>query len=335
MGRSEIVNFLRGYSIFTIALMHLLAGSVSGVFSKVIAFGGAGVHVFILCSGFGLYLSYLKKPVGYTDFLRRRFTKVWLPYAIAVLMWAVWLYIQDGVFPLWEALSHWLLYKMFFTELDTSLCYPYWFISTILQFYLFWPLIVKAFKQRLGGWLLLVISLAWSTFVGIMGLEEMRPYGSFFLQYLWEFGLGMWIAEQYVQKDYFGKPWMVVKSLRWWWLILGAGVGMGLSSFMAWNGGILKLYNDIPSLLGYLSLALIVYKLGVVTVNRFFEWTNDFSYELYLLHTLVYAVVAILIGGKIPLLLLWAVSLLAAYFVAYCYRLMTKNLYSNMMIWKR
>ena len=41
--------------------MHLVMGSLSGVLSKAAAFGGAGVHVFILCSGFGLYLSYLKK----------------------------------------------------------------------------------------------------------------------------------------------------------------------------------------------------------------------------------------------------------------------------------
>lgn len=75
MKRYAIIDFLRGYSIFTIVLMHLIAGSVTGVLSKAVAFGGAGVHVFILCSGFGLYLSYLKKPLVYTDFLRRRFPR--------------------------------------------------------------------------------------------------------------------------------------------------------------------------------------------------------------------------------------------------------------------
>ena len=87
MKKYAIIDFLRGFSIFTIALMHLLAGSVTGALSKAAAFGGAGVHVFILCSGFGLYLSYLKKPLRYTDFLKRRFIKVWIPYAIAVLLW--------------------------------------------------------------------------------------------------------------------------------------------------------------------------------------------------------------------------------------------------------
>lgn len=74
---------------------------------------------------------------------------MWIPYIVAVLLWSIWLLIAEGVFPLREVLSHVLLYKMFSTELDISLCYPYWFISTIIQFYLAWPLVVKLY--RTGG----------------------------------------------------------------------------------------------------------------------------------------------------------------------------------------
>ena len=148
--RLDIVDFWRGFSIFTIVLMHLVQSyPIGNLLMKASSFGGAGVHVFILCSGFGLYLSYLKKPVGYRDFLRRRFGKVWIPYIVAVLLWSIWLLIAEGVFPLREVLSHVLLYKMFSTELDISVCYPYWFISTIIQFYFVWPLVVKLY--RTGG----------------------------------------------------------------------------------------------------------------------------------------------------------------------------------------
>ena len=326
MKKYAIVDFLRGYSIFTIALMHLLAGYVTGVLSKATAFGGAGVHVFILCSGFGLYLSYLKKPLVYTDFLRRRFTKVWVPYAIAVLLYAAWYQSSEGFFPVREVSGHLLLYKMFSTELDTSLCYPYWFISTIVQFYLFWPLIVKVFRLRWGWQFLLVVSLLWSTFVGLLGLEEERPWGSFFLQYLWEFGLGMWIAERCTGTDGIGERLMNIETYKWWWLILGAAGGMGLSAVMAWNGGIIKLYNDIPSLVGYLSVALLVYKAGIKMVSRFFEWANGFSYELYLIHSLVFTVIAYIFADKITTYLVLIVSFVAAYIAAYFYRLLTKRI---------
>lgn len=326
MQKYAIINFLRGWSIFTIVLMHLVDGFATGVFAKIASFGGAGVHVFILCSGFGLYLSFLRKPIGYLDFLKRRFSKVWIPYAIAILLWALWLLITTYAFPLQEVAAHLMLYKMFSTELDTSLCYPYWFISTIVQFYLFWPLILKVYRARGGGQFLLVASLLWSTFVGLMGLEEERPWGSFFFQYLWEFGLGMWIAERCMKVDGNNVKFMNVDTYKWWWLLLGAIGGMGLSAFMAWNGGILKLYNDIPSLMGYLSLALLIYKFGVKVVNRFFEWANSFSYELYLVHSLVFAIVAYFTAEKIPTVLLLPVSFVAAYLFAYLYRMVTKKM---------
>jgi peptidoglycan/LPS O-acetylase OafA/YrhL len=317
MNKYILVDFLRGYSIFTIVLMHLCQGYASGILSKALAFGGAGVHVFILCSGFGLYLSYLRKPLEYKYFLKRRFSKVWIPYVIAVIFWGIWLLMIYGIFPIKEVASHLFLYKMFSTELDTSLCYPYWFISTIIQFYLTWPLIVKIFRMNWGGQILIILSLVWSTIVGFLGLEEERPWGSFFLQYLWEFGLGMWIAERINE----GRCRMLdVKEMKWRWLLTGAMGGMGLSAFMAWNGGLLKLYNDIPSLIGYLSVALLIYKIGVKVVNRFFEWTSNFGYELYLLHSLVYVVVTHLLLSMLPIPVLLAIELVLAYIFAYFYK---------------
>lgn len=318
MKKYEIVDFLRGYSIFTIVLMHLCMGYASGALGKALAFGGAGVHVFILCSGFGLYLSYLKNPLGYSNFLRRRFGKVWIPYAIAVLLWAGWYLLSKGFFPLRIVASHLCLYKMFSVELDTSLCYPYWFISTIIQFYLAWPLIVRLVRSQGGYFIALAVSFLWSTMVGILGYEEMRPWGSFFLQYLWEFCLGMWIAEKCMREKENCRL-MKICNYRWSWLITGAVGGMGVSALMAWNGGILKLYNDIPSLIGYLSVALLIYKMGVKLVNRFFEWSNNFSYELYLVHSLMFAIMAFYLKGFMPLLELIAISLIAAYAAGYSY----------------
>ena len=133
----------------------------------------------------------------------------------------------------------------------------------------------------------------------------------------------MWIAE----RIYEGRDKMVdIKEIKWRWLLAGAIGGTGMSAFMAWNGGLLKLYNDIPSLIGYLSVALLIYKISVKVVNRFFEWANYFSYELYLLHSLVYAIVAYMVAGKIPLVLMLVVSFVAAYVIAYVYRLLTKRI---------
>ena len=185
-----------------------------------------------------------------------------------------------------------------------------------------------------GGRLLFAVSLLWSTIVGILGMEEEQPWGSFFLQYIWEFALGMWIAERCLKADgkatgrrallgNGGEKLMDIQAYKWWWLIAGAISGMGLSAMMAWNGGVLKLYNDIPSLIGYLSVALLVYKVGVKVVNRSFEWTNSFSYELYLVHSLVFVVVGYLLTTSIssfPISALLIIKFVIACIVAYIFK---------------
>lgn len=101
---------------------------------------------------------------------------------------------------------------------------------------------------------------------------------------MWEFVLGMYMAKKYHDD---------AKSLKipsYKALTLVAMIGMGLAGYSGIKGGILKLYNDVPSMLGYLSLAIILYKM--VFTNRVFIFTNKFSYEWYLTHILVFGCVS-------------------------------------------
>lgn len=321
MKKLEIIDFFRGFAIFTIALMHLIQSyDIPSVVHKATSFGGAGVLLFIFCSGLGLYLSYLRKPLGYWEFLKKRFLKIYIPYIIVVVLWGLWYLFTFQEFPWREVAAHAFLYKMFSTELDISLCYPYWFISTIIQFYFVWPLVVKLYRTG-GVFLALGISLSWSTLVGVLGYEDMRPWGSFFLQYLWEFCLGMWIAERIYKGKVFD-----VQQCKWWWLMLSAIVGVTLTGIMAWNGGFLKLYNDIPSLIAYMPTLLLIYKLGCGFINKFFIWASGFGYELYLVHSLVFVIVSSLLKDLFPVYVLICVSLLTAYVVGYGYSCFLKKI---------
>ena len=148
-----MIDFLRGYSIFTIVLMHLLLNyDLPFWLSKMSLFGGTGVHVFILVSGFGLYLSYLNNPLSYKDFLRKRFGLIYWPMAIICLITAIWMYYQ-GQSVLMPLLGNLFLFKMFVYELESSMGGQMWLISTIIQFYIAWPLIVRLIniKRRRGG----------------------------------------------------------------------------------------------------------------------------------------------------------------------------------------
>jgi peptidoglycan/LPS O-acetylase OafA/YrhL len=199
--------------------------------SKTINFGGTGIHTFLFASGFGLFLSHLKKPLGYGDFLKKRFTKIYIPYIIIVTVSALislWIPIYQNNWN--NYFSHVFFYKMFDSHLIGTYGYQLWFISTILQFYLVFPLIVKA-RQWLPGknFLLagLLISFAWGIAILLLHKEENRNWSSFFLMYLWEFMLGMYCAEIYLKKGI--EFWKIKRS----WLIVIAVAGLGLSDFGA------------------------------------------------------------------------------------------------------
>ena len=316
MPKLEVVDFLRGFSIFTIILMHLAKSSSDGLMKTALSFGGARVHVFILVSGFGLYLSFLHNPTTYVEFLKKRFMRVYLPYLLIIPLFVAFYYWGKGSFDLKTLASHVFLFKMFNHALDTSYAYSLWFISTIFQFYLFWPVILKLGKHRYGLLIAIVVSLAWAAVVGLIGRQDNRAWSSFFLQYLWEFVLGMKLAE------FFKKEPEKMKIPSFGILALGVIVGVFLTGVMGKMGGVMKLYNDIPSLIGYLSLALLIYKLSLPYVNSFFTYTNKISYEWYLVHGLTIQLFRGMLKSALPTPIALLICLALSYFFAYVYSLL-------------
>lgn len=318
MKKYDIINYLKGFSIFTIVLMHCMQVFLDGFWNKAISFGGAGAHVFIFCSGFGLYLSYLNRPESYIVFLKKRLNKIYFPYIIVIFLFCLWRLHTAASINWKEVVSHIFLYKMFDSELNTSICYHFWFISTIIQFYIFFPLIRQFLKKKMGGIIIaFTISITWSSLVAFLDYDAYRSWSSFFLQYLWEFVLGMYIAEK-VKYNYIDDK-FIIKKIKVKYLVICTIIGMLLYGFMGWYGGILKLYNDIPSILGYISILLLIYKLNIKCINKFFLFTNKFSYEWYLIHGLTLMIVHNKFDRIIPLWLIIIISIISSYFLAWLF----------------
>lgn len=286
MKKLSLITFLKGYSIFTIVIFHCLQNiKLPGTAEKAIYFGGTGVHLFILISGLGLYLSYLNKPISYINFIKKRLTKIYLPYILVVLLTAL---IFTGLpihkNSLYALGGHVFLYKMFDNTIISSYGLQLWFISTIIQFYFAFHLIVKL--RSLLSWntfivLGVVISVLWSLLVISLGYTNSRAWNSFFLQYIWEFILGMAIAERIYSNN------LQYKFKNIYYLFIGL-FGVALYGVLALKGGTVgKMMNDIPALIGYSSLAIFIYRLDVKIINRFFIFTGDISFAWYLIHVLV------------------------------------------------
>ncbi len=291
--RIEYIDFAKGYAIFTIVCYHALQQvALSPLMQKAIIFGGTGVHLFFLLSGFGLAWSASKDST--LQFYRRRMSKVWVPYVVVLtISWAAaaWLCI----FP--DGAGAWLagvaLYQMFSERYIESFGGHFWFISTIFQFYLVFPLLTRLQNKMSANVFLALaffISIGWWLLVYFSGKSDLRVWNSFFLQFLWEFAIGMALAREVKQQRIdLGRA---LETPRYDWLYLGAGIVFTalMIGIVLKMGAAGRIFNDVPALLGYTALSLFVYRMGrrmLPWLNRFFLWINGFSYSLYLIHVLV------------------------------------------------
>jgi peptidoglycan/LPS O-acetylase OafA/YrhL len=315
----EVIDFLKGYSILSIVIFHLFQNIPLPAFiAKGIDFGGTGVHTFIFASGFGLYLSHLKKPLDYVSFLKKRFSKIYTPYILVVLFIAgVSLFIPIYENSLYAVLGHVLLYKMFDNDIICSYGYQFWFISTILQFYLLFPLFVLARRKiRDAPFLIsaLAISLLWGALLIYTGKDFYRDWTSAFFTYLWEFCLGMFLAERYLKRG--TEFWNIPIG----YLLLLAIGGLALYGLLALKFGVYgRVLNDIPALFGYTSLAILLYRLGIPFINRFILITEKISYPLFLIHFFILQLVLFFTrrAGMPFNALLLVLTFLICYFVSF------------------
>ena len=84
-------------------------------------------------------------------------------------------------------------------------------------------------SYRHGFLVSVIISLTWSSLVGCLGYEYMRPWGSCFLQYLWEFCLGIFLATKYysLRDNSVATKFLFIENYKMWWCVLGAVIGCG------------------------------------------------------------------------------------------------------------
>lgn len=296
--RIEFVDFAKGFAILTIVLFHYSQPLRYGaLFSQAIVFGGTGIHLFFMLSGFGLGM---KPPGSLLKFFKRRFSRILIPYYIFVTL----AFIVSEITPIYkefgwrEWLSHILLYKMFFENYIGSYGYHLWFISTLIQFYLLFPLMFKL-KEKTGNVTFLIlcisISLAYNLFLGFSGKGDLRTWNSFFPRYLWEFGSGMVLASQKDKTRWF--------NYTTYSYLIAAILGLLIMAAMSLKMGQFgRILNDFPAFIAYLSITVFIYRMGSHKLLTFFNKgilaISNWSYELYLVHFIIFSSVLYFLSVK-------------------------------------
>jgi len=333
MKDNQLISFFKGYSIFTIVIYHFVLNlDIHGILSKAIMFGGTGVHLFIFISGYGLYCSYIRKPLDFNSFIIKRLTKIYIPYIIVVLL----SFILANILPIYPislyALSgHVFLYKMFDSSIIESYGGQFWFISTIIQFYFSFHLILYIKKKVKVQYFIIfgiIISLSWGVLILFLEKSELRSWNSFYLQYVWEFILGIFVADKFKQFEGF--------NFNRIYYLIAAVIFISIFGLLAIKGGQSgKILNDIPGFLGYTSLATYLYKLNFKSVKQFFLYTSKISFSLYLWHVVVILTVKYLLITYFQVgLSIWYVFIIIpiSYLISFIYDKLIARLINNVFI---
>ena len=133
----------------------------------------------------------------------------------------------------------------------------------------------------------------------------------------------MKLAEIYYNRNF---PSIKIPSYRY--IIPIAIIGVGLTGITGIKGGWFKIFNDVPSLMGYLSIAILAYKLLPKIFKKFIIFTNQISYEWYLVHVLIFSCSTY----YLPIKSIWIsaiISLTTSYITAILYSKLIKMFKTN------
>lgn len=154
-----VTNEIKGFAILAVVFAHIgYALSDSGQFLFPLSIlGGVGVNLFLFLSGFGLTISALKKPLPTLEFYKKRIIKLFIPLWVSLIMiLALDKIILNRIYSFREIGQSFI---GFFPQADlfSNINSPLWFITLILFFYIFFPLLFKIKSLLLSALLLLLI----------------------------------------------------------------------------------------------------------------------------------------------------------------------------------
>lgn len=182
---------LRGIACLSVILVHLSADPVVSLRESFVLMGFTVLNravkfttpAFIFISGLILFYVYKDRDFKYLPFIKKRLSTILIPYFIwTVIYYGYYIYVWNYPFSLKFFLENLLLAKMSF---------HLYFILTITQFYLLFGVFRFLFKRYNSH---LVIALSAIANVLFLKYVNFQYEDRFFMQYLFFFSLGCYVA---------------------------------------------------------------------------------------------------------------------------------------------
>lgn len=289
---NQFTTAMKGIAMLMIMLGHCTGGFVGG--RALTPFGGVGVSLFLIASGYGLNESFKKN--GLNGFWKKRVLRVWVPYLIITLIFATF---------------SWSSFKYIWRQLICLNCF-YWFVPYVMECYaIFWFLSRYAGKYRI----LLMSFVGVSTLFWMQELQAEQALG---------FVSGVWMSENISNVKQRLKNRKYVYSMIMGLFFVGmTSLAFKQTLFMRELEGS-WMYNSCQLLVKWpLSMMIIFFisQAHLLQKNPFIIFTGMISYELYLVHFRFYS----LIRGE---LLLAIILISISYIVSWLFNKLN-NLFFN------
>ncbi len=284
---------LKGYAILGIVLYHWF--DYYNSYGMVANLGGQGVHIFIILSAFGLTLSYENTCIGWLAWYRKRLSRIIIPYYLSILFVVfsifvfglaagdIYRYLELSELNYKTLLASILFYRAFIDKYVLAINSPWWFVITILQLYLVFPLVYRFVKKHGSTALLitLLLTCGYEAFYAIILKSNSAVFSKLFMAYLFEYSVGIYIANVYINNtDIFGKYTVGKKPLMFGLAMEAIGIGL------VFYGTAGLAFNDIFNAVGYFVIALNLcswlHKYKVIWY--LLGWLGRYSMPIFLLH---------------------------------------------------
>lgn len=202
---SNYFNYMKWMAILGIFMFHFVDSlerysqfQLNNIIQKLVHVGSQGIHIFFIFSAFFLYAKYHDKPDNFKVLYRLK--KLYPQYLVAVFFVIILLINTRTTISLEAIVVNILpIIRNFSFEYIRSINGNWWFLHTLIEFYLIFKGLIYI-KSRWGLHWLMVISLItyityilFYTFYLKINSQTLNPYSTFVLNYIYDFIFGFYL----------------------------------------------------------------------------------------------------------------------------------------------
>ncbi len=275
-------GIIKGISILLVLWCHVAQlNNVQGL--QFIA--GAGVSAFLICSGYGIEMSYKKN--GLKDYWKKKIVNVLMPYY--VISFSIYLLLHLKNIALKEVVSIFLLTKLWYINYQ-FICYAIFFCISMY--------IKKNSQSRIA--LICFAFLIWFFIDTLFFAQDGVPFLR--ARQMGAFASGLILANRKRESEKIvGNVWFLFANLFCGLLFMFITNLPGVKNANYIYGNLLSLFTTVP--LAFAMISATTLRKGIFK-NSFFSFSGKLSYEIYLFHYLLLVLSNKSLGGLVLFLVI-------------------------------